>query len=154
MQHSISTHIRVERLSPATPMWNALADYARNCSWIAGPHLADMLLQNRFTDWETVFAAVADGAIIGYCTFLKTDYYPDNRYHPWISSIFVDEQHRRKGVCGLLIETAVAYARSCGFTTVYIPSDMTGFYERYGFRQIDTLVNYGGDTDNIFARDI
>ena len=37
---------------------------------------------------------------------------------------------------------------------VYIPSDMLGFYEAYGFEKINTPVNYGGETDFIFARDI
>lgn len=144
----------IHHLTPDSPLWNRLADYAESCSWIAGPHLAGMLRENRFTGWEAVFAAMQDDEIIGYCTFLQTDYYPENRYWPWISSIFVDEKHRGQGVCGMLIEAAIDYARSCGFKTVYIPSDMTGFYERYGFRKIDELTNYGGDVDNVFARDI
>lgn len=144
----------IHRPTPDSPLWNPLADYAESCSWIAGPHLAGMLRENRFTGWEAVFAAMQDDEIIGYCTFLQTDYYPENRYWPWISSIFVDEKYRGQGVCGMLIDAAVGYARSCGFKTVYIPSDMTGFYERYGFRKIDELTNYGGDVDNVFARDI
>ena len=146
--------IHIQQPAPASALWNELADYAEHCSWLVGPHVAGMLRENRFTDWEAPFAAVLNGEIIGYCTFLRTDYYPDNRYWPWISSIFVGESYRGQGVCGLLIETAIRYAREQGFTRVYIPSDMTGFYERYGFRKIDELINYGGDTDNIFARDI
>ena len=33
---------------------------------------------------------------------------------------------------------------------MYIPSGITGLYEKYGFQKIDVLMNYGGDTDNIF----
>lgn len=146
--------IRVQRVTADSPLWDRLADYAEHCSWVAGPHLAEMLRENRFTGWEAVFAATLGEEIIGYCTFLRTDYYPENRYWPWVSSLFVGEAHRGQGVCGLLIDAAIAYARDCGFTRVYIPSDMTGFYERYGFQQIDELVNYGGDVDHIFARDI
>lgn len=144
--------MQVLRLTPAHPLWPALADYADGCGWCAGPHLADMLLQNRFSGWEAAFAAVAGGRIVGYCTLLATDYYPENRYSPWISSIFVDEALRGRRVCGQLIAQACEYAREQGFRTVYIPSDMTGFYERYGFEKIDTLKNYGGETDSIFAR--
>ena len=64
------------------------------------------------------------------------------------------EAHRSQGVCGLLIEAAIRYAREQGFNRVYIPSDMLGFYERYGFARIDELTNYGGDVDHIFTRDI
>ena len=146
--------ITVQRIPEHSPAWHQLTDYAQNCSWIAGAHVAGMLRENRFTDWEAVFAAFRGREIIGYCTFLKTDYYPENRYSPWISSIFVDEKHRGQGVCGMLIEATVRYAKACGFRTVYIPSDMTGFYERYGFCKIDELTNYGGDVDHVFARNI
>lgn len=146
--------MQILRLTPDTPLWRELADYAGTCSWIAGPHLADMLRQNRFTDWETVIAAMANGRIIGFCTFLKTDYYPENRYSPWISSLFVEEDFRGHRICGQLIAEACRYAQAQGFPTVYIPSDMTGFYERYGFRRIGELLNYGGDTDSIFAREL
>lgn len=146
--------MQILRLSPESPLWPELADYAERCGWEAGPHLAGMLRQNRFTGWETPFAAVADGRIIGFCTFLKTDYYPDNRYWPWISSIFVDEGFRRLRVCGQLVAHVCEYAREQGFRKVYIPSDMTGFYERYGFRKVDELTNYGGDVNHIFAREL
>lgn len=144
----------IQRLVPNSPLRQQLTDYARHCGWIAGPHLADMLQENHFADWEAVFAAVRGESIIGFCTFLEKDYYPENRYWPWISSIFVDEACRGQGLCGQLIEAAVGHARSCGFARVYIPSDITGLYERYGFRRIDELVNYGGDVDQVFARDI
>lgn len=147
--------VTVTRIMPDNPdLRHALADYAQNCSWVAGPHIAGMLRENRFTGWETAFAAIRNGRIIGYCTFLRTDYYPENRYWPWISSIFVDEEHRGRGVCGMLIGAAIRHAQQCGFRRVYIPSDMTGFYERYGFERIDELRNYGGDIDHIFARDV
>ncbi len=146
--------VTVQRVTSDSPLWEALADYAQHCSWVAGPHVAGMLRENRFTDWEAIFAAMKDGQIIGYCTFLKTDYYPENRYWPWISSMFVGEGHRGQGICGRLIDAAIDYARAYGFRRVYIPSDMVGFYERYGFVRIDELTNYGGDTDHIFARDI
>lgn len=146
--------MEVIRLLPENPIWNKTIDFAENCSWVAGKHFAQLLRENRFTDWEAAFAAVEDGEVIGYCTFLKEDYYPDNRYSPWISSLFVDEVFRGRGIAGKLIKAAEAYAKDNGFTTVYIPSDMSGFYEKYGYKKIDSLVNYGGDTDDIFRKEL
>ena len=146
--------IEVVRLSQNESLWNAAAEFAEGCSWIAGKHFAEMLRGNRFAGWEAAFAAVENGKIIGYCTFLKTDYYPENRYWPWISSIFVDESARGRRVSHRMIEKAIEYARSCGFATVYIPSDMEEFYEKCGFEPIDTLINYGGDEDSIFMKKI
>lgn len=75
-------------------------------------------------------------------------------HSPWISSIFVDESARRRRLSGQMVEAVIDHARTMGFRRVYIPSDMLGFYEAYGFEKIDTLVNYEAETDFIFARDI
>ncbi len=145
----------VSRVKPDTDLWDRLIAYSHNCSWEgAGKHLAEMMRERLFSDWETVFAAVEDEEIIGFCTFLKTDYYPENRYSPWISSIFVDERHRGHHVSHEMIEAAVQYAREIGFKTVYIPSDMIGFYEKCGFTKIDELKNYAGEFDSIYSREI
>lgn len=144
----------VVRLNPNEPLWNEAIEFAEGCSWIAGKHFAGMLRENRFSDWEAAFAAVEDGRVVGYCTFLKEDYYPENRYWPWISSVFVDEAARGQRVSHRMVDAAVAYARSRGFSKVYIPSDMEGFYEKCGFHLIDRMVNYGGDTDTIYMKEI
>lgn len=147
-------HLHVTKAEPDCELWESLTEYAEHCSWEAGKHLAMMLRENRFEDWESVFAAMIDGEIVGFCTFLKTDYYPENRYSPWISSIFVDEKHRGNRISQQMIEAAIEYARSCHFSTVYIPSDLEGFYEKYGFVRVDELVNYAGDTDQVYARTV
>jgi len=67
---------------------------------IAGKHVARMMRENRFTDWEAIFYAMEGGRFAGYCTFLKEDYYPENRYSPWISSMFVDEAFRGRRISG------------------------------------------------------
>lgn len=78
----------------------------------------------------------------------------ENRYSPWISSIFVTENARGKRVSHKMIQTVITYAQSKNFSKVYIPSDMKGFYEKCGFTPIDTLKNYAGDYDTIFLREI
>lgn len=147
-------NIEIRKIEKDSIYWNALMDYAENCPWTAGKHLAYIMRENKFQDWESVFAAIEDNKIIGYCTFMKTDYYPENRYSPWISTLFVDESKRGNRVSLKIIETVIEYAKSKQFSKVYIPSDMTGFYEKYGFEKIDELKNYGGDIDNIFMKEI
>ena len=146
--------MRIEKVEKDNILWEKVIAYADSCSWVAGKHLAGMMREDIFKDWESVFAAVQKDEVVGFCTLLETDYYPENRYSPWISSIFVDENYRGNRVSQQMIEKVIDYAREQGFSTVYIPSDMIGFYEKYGFNKIDELVNYGGDIDNIFAKKI
>ncbi len=109
--------MNVLRVRFDTDLWNQLIFYSQNCSWKeAGKHLSEMMQEKRFTDWEAIFAAVEEEKIIGFCTFLKTDYYPENRYSPWISTIFVDERRRGRRVSHEMIEAACQYAAEelCG----------------------------------------
>lgn len=146
--------MNISRIEKNSEKWNELISYAQSCSWIVGRHLADMMKRNAFTEWESVFAAVSEDKVIGFCTFLKTDYYPENRYSPWISSIFVDESYRGNRISEKMIETVISYAKEQGFSKVFIPSDMIGFYEKYGFIKIDEMQNFSGDIDNIFVKEI
>lgn len=146
--------MKVERIEYNSALWKKAIHFAENCSWIAGKYIASMLRENRFSEWEAFFIAIDNDNIIGYCSFLKEDYYPENRYFPWISSVFVDKSARGKRVSHKMIETVMAYAKENNFSKVYIPSDMNGFYEKCGFIPIDSLKNYGGDMDTIFMREI
>lgn len=146
--------MEIVRLEYGSLLWEKAIDFAEHCSWSAGKHIAGMLRENRFADWEALFVTTENNHIIGYCSFLKEDYYPENRYSPWISSIFVDEGSRGKKVSHKMIKTAIEYAKEHGFAKVYIPSDMKGFYEKCGFKPIDRLKSYGGDMDTIFMREI
>ena len=56
--------------------------------------------------------------------------------------MFVGEEFRGRRVSHLMIEEAVRYAKECGFKNVYIPSDMTGFYEKCGFRRSHIIPNF------------
>lgn len=148
------TKIQAVKLDADSNLWEKAIVFAEECSWIAGKHFAKMLKNHVFDDWESAFAAVRDDTVLGFCTFLKKDYYPENRYSPWISSIFVTEHARGNRISHMMIEHVIAYAKAHGFSRVYIPSGMSGFYEKCGFVAIDTLVNYAGDRDTVFARDI
>ena len=127
--------ISVMRLVQGTALWQELICYAQSCSWEAGKHLAHIMRDSQFRDWESVFAALDGGRIAGFCTLLNTDFYPDNRYSPWISTIFVGEEYRGRRISRRMIEAAIDYARSQGFARVYIPSNITGLYEKYSFEK-------------------
>jgi len=147
--------VQVLKLTPGGEYWDETIAYAENSAWEGvGKHLADSMRKNEFAPWEAVFICLVDGKIAGYCTFLEEDYYPENRYSPWISTIFVEETYRGHRLSHRMIEAVMEYARECHFEKVYIPSDMDGFYEKCGFVPIDTLINYAGDRDTVFMREL
>jgi len=131
-----------------------LMTYLRQSPWPVGRHLADLVDQEKLGDWERIIVGMVGDKPVSYASFLKTDYYPDTSYWPWISSIYVDEGYRGQGKSYDLIAYLEAYARSLGFDKVYIPSSIEGLYEKSGYKKVDCLKNYGGDWDYIFMKEL
>ncbi|MBR5364967.1 MAG: GNAT family N-acetyltransferase [Clostridia bacterium] len=145
----------VEKVERDTPRAEELLHFIETSSWEeAKDHLADMIRRWEFAGDEAVFAAVAGDRIVGMATFLMTDYYPLPDLFPWVSSIYVDEAYRCRRISGTLIEQANAYAKSRGYEKTYIPSSFFGLYEKYGYRYLRDIVNYGGDTDHLFVKEL
>lgn len=118
-------------------MWEAVANYADNCSWGAGKNLARQMRTNSFRDWERVFIALDDNQIAGYCTLAKTDCIPNVPYTPYIGFMFVGEEYRGYRLSEKLIDFTLAYAKEVGFNNIYLVSDHVNLYEKYGFIKID-----------------
>ena len=118
-------------------LWEALAQYAHECSWHAGKILTQQMRDNGFGRWERVFAAVEDGRIAGYCTLTERDCIPEVAYSPYIGFVFVGEIYRGKRLSERMIRTAMAYAKGLGFEKIYIVTDHVNLYEKYGFVKID-----------------
>ena len=147
--------ITVEKVERDTPRAEELLHFIESSSWEeAKDHLADLIRNWGFTGDEAVFAAVAEDRIVGMATFLMTDYYPLPDVYPWVSSIYVDGAYRGRRISGTIIAHANTYAKSMGCEKTYIPSSFFGLYEKYGYRYLCDIVNYGGDTDHLFVKDL
>ena len=144
----------IQKVEKDTELAQQLLAYVENCSWIeARDHIAENIRSWVFSDWETMFAAVEDGAIVGMASVLKTDYYPLPEVFPWVSSLFVSENHRGQGLSGQLIDGANRYLRDLGFRSSYIPAAFFGLYERFGYTYLRDIVNYGDGTDHLFGKE-
>ena len=119
-------------------------------------HLAGLVRNWEFHDWETMFIAKAEGKIIGMASVMKEDYYPLTDIFPWVSSVFVSEDYRGLRVSGKLIDAANKYLRDMGFNRSYIPTskENVGLYERYGYSFVKEITNYGGESDLLYSKEI
>ena len=147
--------ITVEKVTKDTERAAELLRFVEDCSWTdAKEHIARNIRDWVFTDWEAMFAAVRDGKIVGMASVMKTDYYPLPEVFPWVSCVFVSEEYRGQRISGELIACANRHLREQGFERSYIPSEFTGLYERYGYRYLRDIVNYGGGTDHLYVKEL
>ncbi|GEM_PF-85816 len=147
--------VAIVKVDRDTPFAAEFLHFVENCSWTeVRDHIAGLIRNWEFTDWETMFAAVRDGRIVGMASLLKTDYYPLPEIYPWVSCVFVEQEFRGNHISGRLIDAANRYAKEQGFTKTYIPTEYTGLYERYGYTYVKDIVNYGGGTDRLYAKEL
>ena len=147
-------YVMICKVDQGTELADRFLDYVEGCSWVeVKQHVAQMIRSWAFSDWETMFAAILDGKIVGMAAVLKTDYYPLPDVFPWVSCIFVSEEYRGQKISGDLIAYANQYLKKNGFNRSYIPSEFLGLYEQYGYTYLKDIVNYGGGTDHLFVKD-
>ena len=147
--------LRIEKAGKGSVLSEELLEFVEQCSWTdAKDHIAEIIRNGEFTDWETMFAAILDGKIVGMASVMKTDYYPLPEIYPWISCIFVSEEYRGRKISGSLIEYANRYLKQNGFSKSYIPCEFSGLYEQFGYSFVTEIVNYGGGTDRLYMREL
>lgn len=147
--------LSVVKVEKDTPFAQEFLHFVENCSWTeVRDHIAGLIREWKFTDWETMFAAVKDGRIVGMASVLKTDYYPLPEIFPWVSCVFVEKPYRGQRISEKLIDAANRYAKEQGFTRTYIPTEHKGLYERYGYTYVKDIVNYGGGTDRLYVKNL
>lgn len=134
------------------PLWEETLLLAKNCSWSAGPRLAEKMRLGSFADWERVFAAVDGKKVVGFCVFEQSSGLPEHLkdYHPFINCVFVDEASRGKRISQKLVQKALDYAKELGHDTVYLKSEHHGLYEKYGFEKIADFDPVRGRANQLF----
>ncbi len=146
--------MNIQLITPSDEMWDALKNYAENCSWRAGKTLAYHMDHNGFSDWERVIAVSDAENICGFCTVSKTDCIPNVAYTPYIGYLFVREEYRGNRLSEKLIQCAMEYLKSIGFNKVYLVSDHVNLYEKYGFHVIDRKIAPWGTEEKIYVKEI
>lgn len=71
--------------------------------------------------------------IVGGIGVIENDFHDRKDLTPNICAVYTEEAHRSKGIAGRLLNMAVEDLRAKGISPVYLLTDHTGFYERYGW---------------------
>lgn len=147
--------ITIHKVDRDTDLSRNLIEFVENFSWEeVKEHTLQSLRRWDFTDWETPFVAMSGDRVVGMISLLKTDYYPLPEIFPWVTTLFVTEVYRGRRISQKLIDHANAYAKELGFDRTYIPSAHVGLYEKYGYHYLKDIVNYGGDTDRLYVKEL
>ncbi len=79
------------------------------------------------------FLCLCGEHIAGGLGIIENDFHDRKDLTPNVCAVYTEGEHRRRGIAGRLLDMAVEDLRSKGVSPVYLVTDHTGFYERYGW---------------------
>lgn len=71
--------------------------------------------------------------IVGGLGVIANDFHNRKDLTPNVCALYIEMEHRCRGIAGHLLDIVVEDMKSKGITPIYLITDHTNFYERYGW---------------------
>ncbi len=92
------------------------------------------------------YLCLDEGRIVGGLGVVDNDFHDRKDLAPNVCAVYVEEDHRGRGIAGGLLHLVVEDLRAKGISPLYLVTDHTGFYERYGWEFL-CMVQGDGEPD-------
>ena len=79
------------------------------------------------------YLCLDEDKIIGGLGVIENDFHNRKDLAPNVCAVYTEENYRCQGIAGRLLNMVVEDMRSKGAIPLYLLTDHTGFYERYGW---------------------
>ena len=79
------------------------------------------------------YLAMKDSKIIGGMGVIENDFHDRKDLAPNVCAVYTEEAYRNHGVAGALLNYVCRDMKERGIPTLYLLTDHTSFYERYGW---------------------
>ena len=88
---------------------------------------------NKDTEYGWFLCLYGDKIVAGMGV-IENDFHDRKDLTPNVCAVYTEEEHRGKGIAGKLLDMVVNEMKNKGITPLYLVTDHTGFYERYGWK--------------------
>jgi GNAT superfamily N-acetyltransferase len=79
------------------------------------------------------YVAMDGQRILGGLGVIENDFHDRKDLAPNVCAVYTKEAHRGQGIAGSLLDFVYADMKAKGIEPLYLLTDHTGFYERYGW---------------------
>ncbi|MBQ7343368.1 MAG: GNAT family N-acetyltransferase [Clostridia bacterium] len=94
------------------------------------------------------YAVIDNGDIIGGAGVIENDFHDRPDLSPNVCALYVIPKRRGQGIAGELLAKISADMNKRGVKTLYLVTDHTSFYERYGWEYLTDVRSDGEDHDS------
>ena len=109
----------------------------------------DQCLADGLPRW---YIAMAGDIIIGGCGIIENDFHKRPDLTPNLCALYVESDCRGNGIAGALLDFACSDMAERGYHTLYLVTDHTSFYERYGWEFYCMVEEQGGGETRMYRK--
>ncbi len=80
------------------------------------------------------YVVVRGNRIIAGCGVIENDFHERKDLRPNVCAVYVEEAYRNQGIAGFMLRFVCDEMAGMGVRTLYLLTDHTGFYEKYGWQ--------------------
>ncbi|RED83178.1 GNAT family N-acetyltransferase [Cohnella phaseoli] len=112
----------------------------------------DCIKQSCHTDSDIprFYLALENNKIIGSYAILRSDLNSRQDLCPWFACLYVDPEARGRKIGELLQTHAIKECKVKGYSSVYLCTDLTGYYERTQWKYIGKGYSLNDDETRIY----
>lgn len=126
--------------------------------WDAGGLLYGLVKDGEFFNFvgegSKLLLLVDGDALISYCTFAKMDDIRPTELTPWVGFVYTFPAYRGHRYVGRLFEEADRLAAQSHIPALYISTNHTGLYEKYGCTFLKLAKDWEGAWSRIYVRKV
>ncbi|MCR4952063.1 MAG: GNAT family N-acetyltransferase [Solobacterium sp.] len=97
------------------------------------------------------YVVVRGDQIIAGCGVIENDFHERKDLTPNVCAVYVDEEYRNQGIAGFMLDYVCNDMAELGYPTLYLLTDHTGFYERYGWQFACEVRGNDGDLSRMYV---
>lgn len=128
----------------------------KKCDWGAGQYLYELLSENKFKDAvgeSSKVLMLTDGDdLVSFCTYAEKDDIQLTELTPWIGFVYTFPKYRGHRYMGKLFLEIEKLAKAENVHDVFISTNHTGLYEKYGCEFYQIMNDMNGEPSRVYRK--
>ena len=128
------------------------------CDWDAGVMLHRIVVNGEFFDTvgegSKVLMLTDGGELVSFCTYSKVDDILPTELTPWMGFVFTFPKFRGHRYVGKLFEKVILLAKEDNYEKIYISTNHTGLYEKYGCEFLKNDIDDSGKPTRVYVKKV
>ena len=128
------TDLTIVKLSDRKDLKDRAADWFSS-KWSVPKEAYLESIEDSFSSVVPSWYLCFDGdQIVAGMGVIENDFHDRKDLAPNVCAVFTEKEYRRRGIAGMLLNYVCDDMAAYGINTLYLLTDHTGFYERYGWK--------------------